>query len=130
MAEETAKVDLFDAATVLVVRDVLKSIRYYCGVLGFKELFVYGEPTYYGGVQRDRVTIHFFGAEKAPRAAGQGQIYIFARDVDGIYAQIIARGATVEKPPEDYLYGMRDFTAHDLDGNRICFGAATNRREE
>jgi uncharacterized glyoxalase superfamily protein PhnB len=35
---------------------------------------------------------------------------------------LIARGANVVKPPEDYAYGMRDFDITDPDGNQLTFG--------
>ena len=47
------------AATLFVVNDVMKSIAYYRDVLGFDVVFTYGEPVFYGGVQRGDVTIHF-----------------------------------------------------------------------
>jgi len=49
---------LCSAATVLVVKDVLRSLAYYRDVLGFDTVFTYGQPTFYAGVQRDSVTIY------------------------------------------------------------------------
>ena len=47
---------------------------------------------------------------------------VFVSDVDGVYAELAARGAKVLKPPQNYDYGMRDFDVVDLDGNQLTFG--------
>ena len=43
-------------------------------------------------------------------------------DVDSVHAELVARGAKVIKPPQNYAYGMRDFDVIDLDGNYLTFG--------
>jgi uncharacterized glyoxalase superfamily protein PhnB len=45
--------------------------------------------------------------------------------VDSLYADVIARGADIPKPPQDYDYGMRDFLLYDPDGNQLTFGMST-----
>ena len=50
------------------------------------------------------------------RALRQGGAY------DEQIAELTARGATIVRPPEDQVYGCRDFEVRDLDGYVICFG--------
>ena len=109
-------------APVLTVVDAIKSMEYYRDQLGFRVAFTDGEPVYYAIVERDDVRIHLMSAESAKRQPGQGSVYIFAHDVDPLYADFTARGAQVVGPPQDYPYGMRDFNVSDLDGNDLCFG--------
>jgi len=66
------------------VKDVLASVAHYRDVLGFRVEFTYGEPTFYAGVERDNVLIHFQAAHASPRQAGQGAINIFVGDVEEI----------------------------------------------
>jgi len=113
---------LCGAATVLVVQDVLRSVEYYRDVLGFRTEFVYGQPTFYAGVERDGVVIHLQAARKTQRQPGQGAVNIFVTDVDALYQELKSRGARTLNEPKDYPYGMRDFDIHDLDGNQLCFG--------
>ena len=113
---------LTGAAPVFVVNDVATSLVYYRDCLGFEIAFEYGEPTFYVGVCRDEVAIHLVSGQNATRAPGQSGICIFVDDVDAIYAELVRRGARVVKPPQDYDYGMRDFDALDLDGNRLIYG--------
>ena len=113
---------LCTAATIFVVRDVLRSVEHYRDVLGFRTEFTYGEPCFYAGVERDGVIIHLQAASETKRQPGQGAIYIFVTGVDALYQELTARGAKARHAPKDYPYGMRDFDLTDLDGNQLTFG--------
>ena len=110
------------SATLFVVRDVPASIAHYRDVLGFTVAFTYGEPVFYGGVERGDVTIHFQAANQTTRHAGQGAINIFVTEVDALYEELRANGARMVTPPGDRPYQMRDFDIDDPDGNRLTFG--------
>ena len=45
-------IEIHGGAPVFVVRDVLTSVAYYRDALGFDTDLVYGEPTFYAGVER------------------------------------------------------------------------------
>jgi catechol 2,3-dioxygenase-like lactoylglutathione lyase family enzyme len=110
------------AATVFVVSDMAKSVAHYRDVLGFIVAFQYGNPASYACLCRDEVNLHLLAAFQTKRLPGNGGICVFVRDVDGVHAELTARGAKVLKPPQDYDYGMRDFDVVDLDGNQLTFG--------
>ena len=110
------------AATVFVVKDVLRSVEHYRDVLGFHTEFTYGQPTFYAGVERDGVVIHLQAASETKRRPGHGAVNVFVTDVDALYEELKSRGARTLNEPKDYPYGMRDFDIHDLDGNQLCFG--------
>ena len=122
-----AGISLCAAATVFVVRDVLKSVEHYRDVLGFRAEFTYGQPTFYAGVERDNVTIHLQSASETTRQPGHGAVNVFVTDVDGLYQELKSRGAKTLNEPKDYPYGMRDFDIEDPDGNRMCFGMASKQ---
>ena len=115
-------VSLIGAATVFVVRDVLRAVEHYRDVFGFQVEFTYGEPTFYAGVERGGVLIHLQAASEIRRQPGQAAINVFVDDVDALYDELKSRGARTLNEPKDYPYGMRDFDVEDLDGNRFCFG--------
>ena len=119
---ETSGISFRDAATVFVVRNVGESVAHYRDVLGFRVEFTYGDPAFYAGVERDAVVIHLQAASDTARQPGQAAIYIFVTGVDALYEELRLRGALVLGGPEDYAYGMRDFTITDLDGNELVFG--------
>jgi catechol 2,3-dioxygenase-like lactoylglutathione lyase family enzyme len=116
---------LKDAAVVMCVADIARSAAWYQDMLGFDASFHYGEPTFYICMRRDNVWVHLIAQNEARRAAGQGALCVFVADVDAIYADFIARGAVISKPPQNYDYGMRDFILHDPDGNQLTFGMST-----
>jgi len=113
------------AATVFVVKDVVRSVEYFCDVLGFHTEFMWGEPVCYAGVERDNVTIHLQAAGDTKRPPGHGAVNVFVTNVDALYEELKSRRARTLNEPKDYPYGMRDFDLEDLDGNRLCFGMST-----
>lgn len=110
------------AATLFVVQDVLKAVAHYRHVLGFDVGFTYGDPVFYGGVERGDVTIHLQAAHKTQRRSGQGAVNVFVTEVDALHHELKSRGAMILQPPGDRPYGMRDFDVDDPDGNRLTFG--------
>lgn len=117
---------LVGAATIFTVKDIAASLAYYRDALGFDVTFQYGEPLYYACLCRDEVSLHIRAPRDPAWMAGHGAIAVFVDDVDGLHAELAARGARVVKPPQDYPYGMRDFDVVDLDGNHLTFGMALN----
>ena len=114
------------AATVFVVRDIGRSVEHYRDVLGFTVTFQYGNPTFYVCLCRDEVGLHLLAAHETKRLPGSGGICVFVTDADAVHAELVARGANVIKPPQDYDYGMRDFDVVDLDGNQLTFGMGSS----
>jgi len=117
---------LTGAATVFTVSDIGKSIEHYRDKLGFTVTFQYGQPTFYACLCRDEVSLHLLDARETKRLPGQGGLCVFVQDVDAVHAELVARGAIVIKPPQDYDYGMRDFDVVDLDGNHMTFGMSSH----
>ena len=122
---DTSKNALCAAATVFVVKDVVRSVEYFRDVLGFHTEFTWGQPVCYAGVERGNVTIHLQAASDTKRQPGHGAVNVFVTDVDALYEELKSRGARTLNEPKDYPYGMRDFDLEDLDGNRLCFGMST-----
>ena len=56
-----------------------------------------------------------------PQAAPLWRAYFHCDDVDALAAELAARGHPVEGP-RDAVYGMREVTLRDPDGNLLCFG--------
>jgi len=109
-------------ATVFTITDIGQSLAWYVERLGFGEHFRLGDPPSYAIIERDCVSLHLMPSHRQPAALGQSSIYVFAADVDALHAELLARDCPVEKAPEDYDYGMREFSVLDPDGNRITFG--------
>lgn len=128
MASTTATV-LREAATIFVVKDVLKSSAYFRDALSFKIEFLYGEPPNYAGVSRDNIAVHLEAAANTRSQVGQTGLNVFLDDVDELYQELLARNARILKPPHNRPWGMRNCVVADLDGNYICFGTPLRKKD-
>jgi uncharacterized glyoxalase superfamily protein PhnB len=117
---------LVGVATVFVVSNMADSIAHYRDALGFVVTFEYGDPISYACLCRDEVALHLLAAQNTKRLPGHGGICIFVKDVDGVHAELVSRGANVIQAPQNYDYGMRDFDVVDLDGNQLTFGTGSS----
>ena len=117
---------LVGVATVFVVSNMADSIAHYRDALGFAVTFEYGDPISYACLCRDEVALHLLSAQNTKRLPGHGGICIFVKDVDGVHAELVSRGANVIQAPQNYDYGMRDFDVVDLDGNQLTFGTGSS----
>jgi glyoxylase I family protein len=48
-------------------------------------------------------------------------LYFGCPDVDGAYAELVANGVAIDRPPTVAPYGMKQMYLHDPDGFRLCF---------
>jgi uncharacterized glyoxalase superfamily protein PhnB len=120
MSERDERLRGFSA--VFTVADVGTAIAFYRDRLGFVVQFEMGAPPTYAIIENDPVSLHLMPITQNAAALGLSSIYVYARDVDGLHRDIVARGCPIEVAPEDFAYGMREMSVRDPDGNRITFG--------
>lgn len=120
----TTREELFeDVAPVLPVDDLSASVDFYRRVLGFTDVFTWGDPAYYAIVKRGRgVSIHLSEREDINEPLQPRAVYVFVRDVDALYAEYERRGVEMFSPPADCENGMREFEVHDNSGHFLTFG--------
>ena len=112
------------AIPVLAVTESSRAEEYYCDRLGFGKVFAYrpdpkrSDPCYLG-VARDGVCLHLQSFK--PERAGLTDTFIYVEDVDRLYAEFSARGATCQLPPTDQTWGTRELGIRDQDGNVLVF---------
>ena len=127
MATSQLKTRLTSFAPQFLVADIARSIAYY-ERLGF----TFGEPWegFYAIGTRDGLELHIKEAPKndAERQQRREQEHLdAAAGVDGIeelYAECVAKGATILKPLAATEWGTKDFYIEDPDGNVISFGGS------
>lgn len=114
----------FQITPVLHIASMEASIKYFIEVLGFQEVFKWGNPVFYAGVRYQSVTIHLNSSESSADRVGKGSVYIFSEDgVENYYEEVISKGAIlIGNPPRKYDYGLIDVKFADPDGNWITFG--------
>ena len=109
--------------------DIERSKRFYTDVLGFKILGYFLDPPVFAMVARDAAEIHLgkvdANVEPAPnsvRRKGLGtDAYIWTNDLDGLHAELKARGANITEGPIQRVYNCLELVVEDLNGFRLVF---------
>lgn len=112
----------------LFVSNILASLAYYKEKLGFEIAFVHGEPPFYAQVVRDGLRLNLRDVEGPAYAAGFRQrerqalsATITVRNIELLFAEFSARGATFEQELKREEWGADMFVVEDPDGNLIAF---------
>ena len=108
---------------MLPASDVAESLRWWTEVCGFKEVFCYGTPPSYAGIQSGVANLHIsLMSDKAlARTVGdQTMVRITVQSIDAMYAEYQQRGGAVHPNGglEAKPWGSREFSA--IDPNGIC----------
>jgi catechol 2,3-dioxygenase-like lactoylglutathione lyase family enzyme len=112
---------------VIFVTDVTRSATFFRDTLGFSVDFLHGEPPFYGAVSRDGACLHLKFVHDPVITPGphdrEGLIsaFIQVEDVNALYAEYVAAGASFAEILKKEAWGGRDFIVRDPDGNGICF---------
>ncbi len=114
----------------LHVTDVERARRFYVDSLGFRLIYLYGTPPYYGLVERDGAGFNFRhvdsptvdGALRDRESLISANIPVYG--IEALFDELTARGVPMAQALADQPWG-RDFIIRDPDGNLICFGAAS-----
>lgn len=112
--------NLTDAAAVLVVEDVARSLAYYRDKLGFEVHAYEKDPEIYAYASRERCNVHL--AHGHPHPNGFFDVYVYVDDVDALHEELRGRGADILNPPIKTEYGLREIRVRDPDGYVLAFG--------
>ena len=112
------------AIPVLHVSSAAAAEGFYCDRLGFRREFAYRsdetkpDPCYMG-LARDGVKLH---ASSFPGdGVSGGVVFLLVEDVDGLHAELAAKGVAIDLEPMDQSWGNREMYVKDSDGNSIRF---------
>ncbi|HYC13786.1 MAG TPA: VOC family protein [Stellaceae bacterium] len=116
-------------AFVLAVQDLERSARHFVDVLGFRTAWQVASD--WRLVERDGVRIMLGHCPQTPPASEIGDHswfgYVEVEDVDALYREFAARGATCTEPA-DKPWGMREMLVTTPDGHRLMFGQDLARK--
>ena len=115
----------------LIVRDIARSTRFYCDVLGFTVNTTVPDaaPFVFVWLERGDVTVFLNDpaavAKEVPSMAtptfgGTATLFITVDGVDALHAQV-APQVPVAMPLRTQFYGMREFAIFDPDGHLLTF---------
>jgi catechol 2,3-dioxygenase-like lactoylglutathione lyase family enzyme len=117
-----------NAATIVPVADIHRSVDFYVDVLGFDPGFMAGDGSF-ARVSRDNAVIQFIHTsdpDVLKATADNISIYLTVDGVDRLYASLQPAldrlGEGRVRAPFDQPYGMREFHVKDPDGCLLFFG--------
>jgi uncharacterized glyoxalase superfamily protein PhnB len=116
----------------LFVADIKASCEYYTTKLGFAVTFTYGEPPFYGQVERDSARLNLRCVNE-PVFVGdireREHLLSASMSVDGaaelrrLFLQYQAAGVDFHQPLKREPWGARTFIVRDPDGNLLLFAS-------
>jgi len=110
--------------SVLAVRNLSESTRYYTEVLGF-DLDPIDAPGW-SFVSRDSVHLMLGECPDEVDAGETGNhswfLHVLTEGIDELHGEMVARGAHIIVPIGDRSHGHREFGLRTPDGHRIMFG--------
>jgi uncharacterized glyoxalase superfamily protein PhnB len=116
---------MIDARSVLAVRDLDLSTRFYMDVLGFKRDFGDGSDGW-SFLSRDGFKVMLGHCADETPAGELGNhsyfAYVLCEGVDQLYKEISARDADISSALASKPWGLREFGVRTPDGHRIMFG--------
>jgi uncharacterized glyoxalase superfamily protein PhnB len=102
----------------LAYRDVAEAAAWLCRAFGFSERLRIGNHRCQLAVGQGGAVVVIEGEPPAGRSHG---VLVRVEDVARHHAQAAREGATILRPPADYPYGERQYTAQDLGGHVWTF---------
>ena len=118
-------VRVLGSRSVLAVRDLARSTRFYLDVLGFQRDFGDGSDGWSFLSRGDfRVMLGECPDERPASELGNHSYvaYVLVEGVDQLYAELVGRGAELTSMPASKPWGLREFGVRTPDGHRIQFG--------
>jgi catechol 2,3-dioxygenase-like lactoylglutathione lyase family enzyme len=116
---------MIDARSVLAVRDLDISTRFYMDVLGFKRDFGDGSDGW-SFLSRDGFKVMLGHCADEVPAGELGNhsyfAYVLCEGVDQLYKEISGRDADITSALASKPWGLREFGVRTPDGHRIMFG--------
>lgn len=97
--------------------DVAAGVAYYRDRLGFSVNYVQDDLAV---LDRDRARVLLIG--RGPDHRGIGSCYVYVRDADALWRELVENGARVLAEPVSRPWGLREFEVRDPEGNRLTFG--------
>jgi catechol 2,3-dioxygenase-like lactoylglutathione lyase family enzyme len=118
------------AEPVIFVTDIKASCGFYSEKLGFSVAFIYGDPPFYGQVQRDGARLNLRCVEAPVIDPGLRDsedllsAVVTLDDAKPLFLEYQAAGVDFHQTLRTEPWGARTFVVRDPDGNLILFAGS------
>ena len=106
---------------ILAVPDVSAVIHHYRDVLGFANVWMWGDPPSYGGADMDGVGVHFTLDPTLAQTAEGRAVWMRVHNLAALYSRHQEQGAAILEPLEAKPWGVTEYTVRDMNGYRLRF---------
>ncbi|MEM9529683.1 MAG: VOC family protein [Pseudomonadota bacterium] len=107
------------------VSNLMRSVRFYVDMLGFREPNIWGEPPCFAMPDHGGFVVMLNQAEgkpPAPNGPDCWDAYFWCDAIDELHEQLVRAGARLAHGPEEReYYGMRELAVLDPDGYLLVF---------
>lgn len=122
---------LHTLAPVLYVKDIYKSLDFYCDVLGFERPFIWGDPPGFAMPKREHIIIMLSQTNDTLKIQPKKDIwdvYVWVSDVKFLHEEFKNKGAhfTQDLILKEH-YGNLEFIVDDPDGYTIAFAEGISK---
>ena len=121
-------------SAILFASDLPASVSYWQDKLGFAKHGIFGEPPQFAIMERDDAFVMLKQAPKGHAivpywriSEGLWNAYFWIDDVEALFADVKARGATIDYGLCDQPYDVREFGVRDPDDQDIGFGQVLSK---
>lgn len=130
-AQETPTTRLLAAYPQILVSDMRRAVAFYTGTLGFRVTYLYGEPPFYGLVERDGAALNLRHVDDPKRYQAPESEQVLAANIPtegtkALFLDLDRRGADFAHRLKEQPWGTQDFIVRDPDGNLLCFAEAAS----
>jgi catechol 2,3-dioxygenase-like lactoylglutathione lyase family enzyme len=122
------------AVPVIATSDVLGTIQYFEGTLGFKQQWIWGDPPVYAGVRAGGALLyvsHDPGLASTLKERGlTPDIFLWVSDIDTVYARHRAACADIIEELAPRPWGVRQYVVREPNGYLLKIAESNESEEE
>jgi uncharacterized glyoxalase superfamily protein PhnB len=108
-----------NAAAIINVEDVEKTLRWYQDQLGLQVEFAWGDPVAHGGILAGGTSFHFSQGE--PTGPTTAYMTLYVTELDALFEDIRKHDVNIVSEPQVMPWGMRAFMINDCNGSLVMF---------
>jgi GNAT superfamily N-acetyltransferase len=110
------------AEPMLPVNDIVETVNYWRDLLGFRDVWTWGDPVNHGGAVWHDAAIQFYQNPTLATASKGNAIFIRVKNIESLYQFHQTKNIEIAEPLENKPWGMSGYTVREINGYYIVFG--------